>query len=159
MNRFMAPVDDYVTTNITLTNSQRASKGDGSDCGVKAEVERGAAGRYKFWRCWHPGLRRRELEGRRARYVGLGTTDSYLPKRFRGFTLLLFINAGALLLCTLDGVCVIVYVQFSSVGAGTVWGCVFLLFILGSNFGGGGPVRGLWGGGRRVWCEEWARSG
>jgi hypothetical protein len=26
------------------------------------------------------------------------------------------------LLCTSDGVCVIVYVQFSSVGAGTVWG-------------------------------------
>jgi hypothetical protein len=32
-----------------------------------------------------------------------------------------FINAGARLLCTLDGVCVIVYVKFSSVGAGTVW--------------------------------------
>jgi hypothetical protein len=33
-----------------------------------------------------------------------------------------FINAGARLLCTSDGVCVIVYAKFSSVGAGTVWG-------------------------------------
>ena len=33
-----------------------------------------------------------------------------------------FVNAGARLLCTSDGVCVIVYVQFSSAGAGTVWG-------------------------------------
>jgi hypothetical protein len=33
-----------------------------------------------------------------------------------------FINAGAHLLCTSDGVCVIVYVKFSSVGACTVWG-------------------------------------
>jgi len=33
-----------------------------------------------------------------------------------------FINAGARLLCTSDGVGVIVYVKFSSVGAGTVWG-------------------------------------
>jgi len=31
-------------------------------------------------------------------------------------------NTGARLLCTSDGVCVIVYVQFSSAGAGTVWG-------------------------------------
>ena len=31
------------------------------------------------------------------------------------------INAGDRLLCTSDGVCVIVYVKFSSVGAGTVW--------------------------------------
>jgi hypothetical protein len=38
-------------------------------------------------------------------------------------------------------------------------GGVFLLFILGSNLGGVGPVRGLRGGGRRGWCEEWARSG
>jgi hypothetical protein len=37
-------------------------------------------------------------------------------------------------------------------------GGVFLLFILGSNLVGGGPVRGLRGGGRRGWCEEWARS-
>jgi hypothetical protein len=29
-----------------------------------------------------------------------------------------------------------------------------LLFILGSNLGGVEPVRGLWGGGRRGWCEE-----
>jgi len=25
--------------------------------------------------------------------------------------------------------------------------------------GGGGQVRGLRGGGRRGWCEEWSRSG
>jgi hypothetical protein len=31
-------------------------------------------------------------------------------------------NSGARLLCTSDGVCVIVYVQFSSVGAGMVLG-------------------------------------
>ena len=36
---------------------------------------------------------------------------------------------------------------------------VILLFILGSNLGGVGPVRGLRGGGRGGWCEEWARSG
>ncbi len=28
-----------------------------------------------------------------------------------------------------------------------------------SNLGGVGPERGLRGGGRRGWCEEWARSG
>jgi hypothetical protein len=33
------------------------------------------------------------------------------------------------------------------------------LYILGSNLGGVGPERGLRGGGRRGWCEEWARSG
>jgi hypothetical protein len=66
--------------------------------------------------------------------------------------------AGARLLCTSDGVCMIVYVQFSPVGAGMVWGGG-LLFILGSNLGGVGPERGLRGGGRRGWCEEWARSG
>jgi hypothetical protein len=33
------------------------------------------------------------------------------------------------------------------------------LSILGSNLGGVGPERGLRGGGRRGWCEEWARSG
>jgi hypothetical protein len=38
-------------------------------------------------------------------------------------------------------------------------GGVFLHFILESNWGGEGPVRGLRGGGRRGWCEEWARSG
>ena len=48
--------------------------------------------------------------------------------------------------------------QFSSVGAGMVLGGV-LLFILGSNLGGVGPERGLRGGGRRGWCEEWVRSG
>jgi hypothetical protein len=36
---------------------------------------------------------------------------------------------------------------------------VVLLFILGSNLGGVGPVRGLRRGGRRGWCEKWARSG
>jgi hypothetical protein len=34
-----------------------------------------------------------------------------------------------------------------------------LLFILGSNLDGVGPERGLGGGGRRGWCEEWARIG
>jgi hypothetical protein len=34
-----------------------------------------------------------------------------------------------------------------------------LLFILGSNWGGVGPERGLRGGGEKGWCEEWARSG
>jgi hypothetical protein len=34
-----------------------------------------------------------------------------------------------------------------------------LLFILGSSLDGVGPVRGLRGGGRGGWCEEWARSG
>ena len=38
-------------------------------------------------------------------------------------------------------------------------GGVVLLFILGSSLGGVGPVRGLRGGGRGGWCEEWARSG
>ena len=37
----------------------------------------------------------------------------------------MFVNAGDRLLCTSDGVCVIVYVQFSSVGAGMVWGVWF----------------------------------
>ncbi len=31
-------------------------------------------------------------------------------------------NANARLLCTSDGVCVIVYVSFLSAGAGTIWG-------------------------------------
>ncbi len=34
-----------------------------------------------------------------------------------------------------------------------------LLFILGSSLGRVGQVRGLRGGGRGGWCEEWARSG
>jgi hypothetical protein len=38
-------------------------------------------------------------------------------------------------------------------------GVVVLLFILGSSLGGVGQVRGLRGGGRGGWCEEWARSG
>jgi hypothetical protein len=42
-----------------------------------------------------------------------------------------FINAGTRLLCTSDGVCVIVYVKFSSVGAGTV-------------LGGGGVFSSFW---------------
>jgi len=49
--------------------------------------------------------------------------------------------------------------QFLSAGAGTVWGGGVLLFILGSSLGGVGPERGLRGGGRRGWCEEWARIG
>jgi hypothetical protein len=57
-------------------------------------------------------------------------------------------NAGARLLCTSDGVCVIVYVLFSSVGASSssVWWGGGLLFILGSNLDGVGPVRGFRGG-------------
>jgi hypothetical protein len=31
--------------------------------------------------------------------------------------------------------------------------------IAGWSYGGVGPVRGLRGGGRRGWCEEWARRG
>ena len=34
-----------------------------------------------------------------------------------------------------------------------------VLLFLGSSLGGVGPVRGLRGGGRGGWCEEWARSG
>ncbi len=34
-----------------------------------------------------------------------------------------------------------------------------LLFSLGSSLGGVGQVRGLRGGGRGGWCEEWARIG
>jgi hypothetical protein len=57
---------------------------------------------------------------------------------------------------------VVVYVQFSSVGAGMVWGGV-LLFILGSNLGGVGPERGLRGGGRRelkkvLFKGDWSQS-
>jgi hypothetical protein len=51
------------------------------------------------------------------------------------------------------GVCVIVYVQFSSVGAGMVWGGGSSLHS-GIELGGVGPERGLRGGGRRGWCEE-----
>jgi hypothetical protein len=38
-------------------------------------------------------------------------------------------------------------------------GGVFLHLILGLSLGGVGPVRGLRGGGRGGWCEEWAMSG
>ena len=34
-------------------------------------------------------------------------------------------------------------------------GEMVILFVLGSNLGGVGRVRGLRGGGRRGWCEEW----
>ena len=37
-------------------------------------------------------------------------------------------------------------------------GGLVLLFMLGSNMDRVGPERGLRGGGRRGWCEEWARS-
>jgi hypothetical protein len=51
-----------------------------------------------------------------------------------------------------------------SMSSSCLWGQVrfgggVLLFILGSSLGGVGPVRGLRGGGRGGWCEEWARSG
>ena len=65
----------------------------------------------------------------------------------------MFVNAGARLLCTSDGVCVIVYVQFSSVGAGVVLGGGSSLHS-GIEFGRLGRERGLRGGGRRGWCEE-----
>ena len=55
----------------------------------------------------------------------------------------MFIDAGARLLARRHGVRLVVYVQFSSVGVGTVWGGAALLFILGSNLGGVGPGRGL----------------
>jgi hypothetical protein len=74
---------------------------------------------------------------------------------------------------------VIVYVQFSSVGAGMVWGgwlygarLLFfvsattnkrhhhhLLFILGSNLDGVGQERGLWGGGRKEQLQLWRGVG
>jgi len=38
--------------------------------------------------------------------------------------------------------------------AGTVFGGVVLLFILGSNLVRVGPDRGLWGGGRRGWVQD-----
>ena len=38
-------------------------------------------------------------------------------------------------------------------------GGVVLLFILGLNLDRVGPEMGLLGGGRRGWCEEWARRG
>ena len=92
----------------------------------------------------------------------------------------MFINSGACLLCTSDGVCVIVYVQFSSVGANMVWGGGSSLHS-GIEFGRSRTGKGSSGGRkkgvsdipknvpfafainnrntRRGWCEEWARSG
>jgi hypothetical protein len=65
-----------------------------------------------------------------------------------------FINAGARLLCTSDGVCVIVYVKFSSVGAGTVFGGGGSSLHSGIEFGrirtGEGSSRGR----KKGWCEE-----
>jgi hypothetical protein len=56
-------------------------------------------------------------------------------------------NAGARLLCTSDGVCVMVSSMSSSCLQGQVrFGEGFLLFILGSSLGGVGPVRGVFGG-------------
>jgi hypothetical protein len=69
-------------------------------------------------------------------------------------------NAGDRLLCTSDGVCVMTSLCLALVCRGRY--ClagVVLLFILESNLGGVGPVRGLRGGGRGGWCEEWVRSG
>jgi hypothetical protein len=67
-------------------------------------------------------------------------------------------NADARLLCTLDGVCVMS--MSSSCLQGQVrFGGGALFFILGSSLVGVGPVRGLRGGGRGGWCEEWARIG
>ena len=70
----------------------------------------------------------------------------------------MFVNAGARLLCTSDGVCVTVCLVLLCGGRYGLGGGV-LLFILGSSLGGVGPVRGLRGGERRGGCEEWARSG
>lgn len=70
----------------------------------------------------------------------------------------MFINAGARLLCTSDGVCVIVYVQFSSVGAGMVWGVGSSLHS-GIEFGRSRTGIGVFGGEEEGLYEEWARSG
>jgi hypothetical protein len=67
-------------------------------------------------------------------------------------------NAGARLLAQRMGS--VLSSMSSSRLFGQVWfGGGVLLFILGSNFGGVGPERGPRGGGRKGWCEEWARSG
>ncbi len=58
----------------------------------------------------------------------------------------MFINAGASLLCTLDGVCVIVYFKFSSVGAGTVWGGFGSSLHSGIEFGRSRTGKGSSGG-------------
>ena len=62
------------------------------------------------------------------------------------------ISIGAWGLC--DSLCLVLVC-----GGRCGLGGVVLLFILGSSLGGVGPVRGLRGGGRGGWCEEWARSG
>jgi hypothetical protein len=41
--------------------------------------------------------------------------------------------------------------------AAASWRGLGRIHIAGWSYGGVGPVRGLWGGGRRGWCEEWAR--
>jgi hypothetical protein len=43
--------------------------------------------------------------------------------------------------------------------AAAVWRGQGRVHIAGWSYGGVGPVRGLRGGGRRGWCEEWARRG
>ena len=65
----------------------------------------------------------------------------------------MFVNAGARLLCTSDGVCDRLCPVLVGRGRYGLGGLV-LLFILGSNLGGVGPERGLRGGGRRGWCEK-----
>ena len=62
------------------------------------------------------------------------------------------INIGTWGLC--DRLCRLVLVCRGRYGLGRV----LLHLILGSSLGGIGPVRGLRGGGRGGWCEEWARS-
>ncbi len=69
------------------------------------------------------------------------------------------------------GVCVLVYddrpfivltetkLSSSCLQGQVRFGGGVLLFILGSSLGGVGPVRGLRGGGRGGWCEEWSRIG
>jgi hypothetical protein len=43
--------------------------------------------------------------------------------------------------------------------ASAVWRGLGLVPIAGWSYGGVGPQRGLRRGGRRGWCEEWARRG
>ena len=58
----------------------------------------------------------------------------------------MFVNAGARLLCTSDVVCVIVYVQFLSVGAGMVLGGGSLSLHSGIEFGRSRTRKGSSGG-------------
>jgi hypothetical protein len=46
-----------------------------------------------------------------------------------------------------------------SAAAEAAWRGLGRVHIAGLSYGGVGPVRGLRGGGRRGWCEEWARRG